>query len=70
MSEEIKHFDEELDLRVSQKFSEDLNILFKPQSSVPPEIDRAVMDRVHQRLNEKHWSHYIWDCNDRNNRAS
>ncbi|MBC8468274.1 MAG: hypothetical protein H8D56_02280 [Planctomycetes bacterium] len=59
MSEETKHFDEELDLRVSQKFSEDLNILFKPQFSIPPEFDRAVLDRANQHFTPKHWGHRI-----------
>ena len=59
MSEETKHFDENLDLRVSPKFSEDLNILFKSQFSIPPEIDRAVLDRAHQHFTPKHWGHRI-----------
>jgi hypothetical protein len=59
MSEETKHFDEDLDLRVSQKFSEDLNILFKPQFSIPPEIDRAVLDKANEKFAPKHWSHRI-----------
>ena len=59
MSEETKHFDEDLDLRVSQKFSEDLNVFFKPQFSIPPEVDRAVMDKAHQHFTQKHWSHRI-----------
>lgn len=59
MNEETKHFDEDLDLRVSQKFSEDFNILFKPQFSIPPEVDRAVMDKAHQHFTPKHWGHRI-----------
>ncbi len=59
MSEETKHFYEDLDMRVSQKFSEDLNILFKPHFSIPPEVDRAIMDRAHQQFTQKHWSHRI-----------
>ena len=59
MNEETKHFDEDLDLRVSQKFSEDLNFLFKPQFSIPPEVDRAVMDMARRHLSERHWSHHI-----------
>lgn len=59
MSEETKHFDEDLDLRVSQKFSEDLNILFKTQFSIPPEVDRAILDRAHQQFAPKHWRHRI-----------
>ena len=59
MSEETKHFDEDLNLKVSQKFSEYLNIFFKPQFSIPPEVDRAVLDRAYQHLTQKHWSHHI-----------
>ncbi|MDT8302557.1 MAG: dockerin type I domain-containing protein [Sedimentisphaerales bacterium] len=59
MNEETKHFDEDLDLRVSQKLSEDLNILFKPQFSIPPEVDRAILDKANQFFTQKHWSHHI-----------
>jgi len=59
MSEETRHFDEDLDLRISPKFSEDLNILFKPQFSIPPGVDRAVLNKAHQCLNPKHWGHRI-----------
>jgi len=48
MNEEKRHFDENSDLRISDKFSADLKSLFKPQGSVPPEVDRAVMDRASQ----------------------
>jgi hypothetical protein len=46
MTEKNKHFDEDLDFRVPQKLSADLNALFEPQVGVPPEVDRAVMDRA------------------------
>jgi len=59
MNEKPEHFDEHLDLRVSPEFSADLNTLFKPQFSIPPEIDRIVMDRAHQQLSPKHWRHRI-----------
>jgi len=59
MSEEIKHFNEDLDLKVSQKFSEDLNILFKPQFSIPPEVDSAVLDKANQCFTHKHWGYHI-----------
>jgi len=59
MSEETRHFDEDLDLRVSRKFSEDLNILFKPQFSISPEVDRIVLDKAYQCLPPKHWGHRI-----------
>ena len=50
MTESKEHYDEDSELRVSPKLSEDLNTLFKPHLSVPPEIDRAVMDRAYQHL--------------------
>ncbi len=59
MTERKEHFDEDLDLRVSAGFSEDLRTLFKPQLSVPPEVDRVVIDKCHQHFIPKHWSHRI-----------
>ena len=59
MSERPEHFDENLDLKVSPKFSADLNTLFKPQFSIPFEVDRAVLDRANQHFTRKHWSHHI-----------
>ena len=46
MTERMEHFDENQDLRVSSKLTEDLDALFKPQLSVPPEVDRAILDRA------------------------
>jgi hypothetical protein len=60
MTEKKGHFDEDLDLRMSPKFLEDLNTLFKPQFSVPPEVDRAIIDKAHQHLIPKHWRHRIF----------
>ncbi len=60
MTERKEHFDEDLDLRVSAGFSEDLRTLFKPQLSVPPEVDRAVIDKSHQHFIPKHWRHRIF----------
>jgi anti-sigma-K factor RskA len=60
MTEKKGHFDEDLDLKVSPKFSADLNTLFKPQFSVPPEVDRAIIDKAHQHLIPKHWRHRIF----------
>ncbi len=60
MAEKKGHFDEDLDLRVSPKLSEDFNILFKPQFSVPPELDRAIIDKANRRLVQRHWRHRIF----------
>ncbi len=50
MNENESHFDEENDHKVSDKLTADLKALFKPQFKVPPEVDRAVMDKASQHL--------------------
>jgi len=60
MTEKKEHFDEDLDLKVSPKLLEDLNTIFKPQFSVPPELDRAIMDKAHQHFIPKHWRHRVF----------
>jgi hypothetical protein len=60
MTENKVHFDEDLDLRISPKLSEDLNTLFEPQFSVPSELDRAIMDRANQCLAQRHWRHRVF----------
>jgi hypothetical protein len=44
MTEKMEHFDQDPDLRVSSRFSTDLDSFFRPQLPVPPEVDRAVLD--------------------------
>lgn len=46
MTERMEHFDKNPDLRASSKLSADLNALFEPQHPVPPEVDRAMSDRI------------------------
>ena len=46
MTERKEHFNE--DLKVAPKFSADLEQLFKPEVSVPPEVDRAILDQAAQ----------------------
>jgi len=60
MTEKKGHFDEDLDLRISPKLSADLNTLFKPQFSVPSELDRAIMDQANRRLVQRHWRHRVF----------
>jgi len=53
MANKEEHFDEDLELRVSADLRADLNTLFEPRfakGEVPPEIDRAVLDRARQHL--------------------
>jgi len=35
---------------ISEKFREDLKNIYRPAESVPPEVDRAVLDKAHQHL--------------------
>ncbi|HUT28443.1 MAG TPA: dockerin type I domain-containing protein [Sedimentisphaerales bacterium] len=50
MATENQHFDENIDLEAGQKLSTDLKALFEPQGSVPPQVDRAIMDRANKRF--------------------
>lgn len=54
MNDEERHFDEDSGLGVSNKFSADLKALFKPDILVPPEVDRAIMDRSYQQFIRRH----------------
>ena len=46
MNEKLEHFGENPDVRVSPRLSADLNVLFEAKRPVPPEVDRAVSDRI------------------------
>ena len=56
MTDRKEHFDEDLEgrreagteVKVPPKLAADLNALFEPPLTVPPEVDRAVMDRASQ----------------------
>jgi hypothetical protein len=48
MTKRKEHFGKDSDLRIPSKLSADLNALFQPQVGVPPEVDRAVMDRAYK----------------------
>jgi len=50
MTERKEQFDEDLDFEVTPKLSADLKAVFEPAAGVPPEVDRAVMDRAHKQL--------------------
>ncbi|MFH1719778.1 MAG: dockerin type I domain-containing protein [Planctomycetota bacterium] len=69
MTEKMEHFDEDSSLKVSPRLSADLEGLFKPQVQVPPEVDRAILDRAGEhfaglepgkdRRRLLHWRH-LW----------
>lgn len=46
MATENQHPDENMNLEANEKLSADLKVLFAPQGAVPPEMDRAIMDRA------------------------
>ncbi|MHC4467486.1 MAG: dockerin type I domain-containing protein [Planctomycetota bacterium] len=48
MGDNKKHIDEDLNLTVPNKLSSDLKVLFNSDTSVPPEIDRDIIDKAHQ----------------------
>lgn len=50
MGRENKQFDNEQKFNLSDKFAEDIKILHKVSAKVPPEIDRAILDRASQKL--------------------
>jgi len=53
MKDSEEKFDEKILLKVTDRLSDDLKTLFKPQLPVPPEVDRAVMDQAHRHLVRK-----------------
>ena len=59
MNEKPEQFDEHLDIEISPDFSSDLKTLFKPQFSIPPEVDRTILDKANKQLARKHWSHHV-----------
>jgi hypothetical protein len=50
MAKENGQFDENTDLKVSEEFKADLGNMFRPQSSISPEVDRAILDRAGRKL--------------------
>ena len=50
MNNENKKFDNEQKLNLSDKFSEDVKKLYRASASVPPEIDRAILNKASQKL--------------------
>ena len=59
MAKKEEHFDDNLELRISADLRADLNTLFEPRKSVPPEIDRAVLDRAHRHFVRPHRRHPV-----------
>ena len=50
MKEKNEKFNENSSLKVSPKLKAELSNLFKPQYSIPPEVDRAILDKASNKL--------------------
>jgi hypothetical protein len=50
MTESDRNPDSESQFAIPPGLRDDLQALYKPDSTVPPEVDRAILDRVHRRL--------------------
>ncbi len=50
MNAKNEQYNEDSSLKVSPKLKADLNNLFKPQYSIPPEVDRAILDKASNKL--------------------
>lgn len=48
MNKKDNNLNNESQFSISDKFREDLSNIYRPAEPVPPEVDRAVMDRVNQ----------------------
>ena len=53
MSDKKKHFNEDSELRIPDKLSEDLNTIFKSDQLVPHEIDRTIIDGARRYLGHR-----------------
>jgi len=60
MSNNEKHVDQDSDPGISNKFSADLKAIFKPDASVPPEVDRAIMECASQHFSRRQTIHRIF----------
>ncbi len=58
MHDEKTHFDRE-ELKMPEKLQADMKRMFDLQTPIPPEIDRAIMDRAHQQLVLKRKKHHV-----------
>ncbi len=57
MNEKNGQYNEDLGLKVSPELKKDLGNLFKARHPVPPEIDRAILDRASRRLIRRQQRH-------------
>ena len=59
MTKENGQFDNNSNLKISDEFGADLGKLFRPQSSIPSEVDRAILDKASRKLIRPRGRHSI-----------
>ncbi len=52
MTDSTRHYDDDAEPKVSRLFEASLKELFEPKRSVPPEVDRAVLDRAYRHFGQ------------------
>ena len=52
MTDRTRHFDDDVEFKVSHRLETNLEELFKPPVGVPPEVDRAVLDRAYKHFRQ------------------
>lgn len=50
MAKQKEQFDDNFDLKVSDKLKSDLDSLFKPRLEIPQEVDRAILNKASQKI--------------------
>jgi hypothetical protein len=66
MTDRTQHFDDDAEFKVSHRLEANLEELFKPPAGVPPEVDRAVLDRAYKHFRQipaasgRRTSHWTW----------
>ena len=50
MADNEKHFEQQTEFKLSEEFSNALSDLFTTDQSVPPEVDRAILDMAHKHI--------------------
>lgn len=60
MAKQKEQFDNNLELKVTERFKSDIKAQFSPKHTVPPEVDRAILDKASQKLARPRKQHQIF----------
>ena len=56
MTDKNEHFNKDLNLKVSSKLTADIKKLYETKHTIPPGIDRAIIDRAHEHFAGKEFA--------------